>query len=176
MTTKNIYRNRKTLNYDNKLSFFQFRINWNNMYTNQKLSTFKHWINPSCTLCKQQEENINHLFWTFPNVSIFLAKCIQFLFLNYEGFHNLNRKFNKENFIFGIRNESYTTVDNVVLMLMKKFIWNKRCTEELPTINIFKSYLKTELTQYLNVNLTPKIDVRLKIMDSKPFQDFINQL
>ena len=166
----------KTLNYDNKLSFFQFRINWNNMYTNQKLSTFKHWINPSCTLCKQQEENINHLFWTFPNVSIFLAKCIQFLFLNYEGFHNLNRKFNKENFIFGIRNESYTTVDNVVLMLMKKFIWNKRCTEELPTINIFKSYLKTELTQYLNVNLTPKIDVRLKIMDSKPFQDFINQL
>ena len=72
--------------------------------------------------------------------------------------------------------ESYTTIDNVVLMLMKKFIWNKRCTEELPTIHIFKSYLKTELKHYLNVNLTPKIDVRLKIMDSKPFQDFINQM
>ena len=91
-------------------------------------------------------------------------------------FHQLNRKLNKENFIFGIKNESYTTIDNLVLMMIKKFIWNKRCKEEIPTINQFKSYLKKELTHYMNVNLTPKPDVRLKIMDSQPFQDFINQM
>merc|ERR1712173_77231 len=90
---------------------------------------------------------------------------IQFPFFNYEGFHQLNRKLNKENFVFGIKNESYTTIDNLVLMMIKKFIWNKRCKEEIPTINQFKSYLKTELTHYMNVNLTPKPDVRLKIMD-----------
>ena len=171
-----IYRNRKTLNFDNKLSFFQFLINRNNMYTNQKLSTFKRWISPLCTFCNGEEENIEHLFWSCPIVSSFLTQCIQFLYRNYEDFHSLNVKFNKENFIFGIRHESYTTVNNLVLMLLKKFIWNKRCTEELPTIPVFKSYLKTELNHYLNVNLTPKIDVRLKIMDSKSFQDFINNL
>ena len=146
------------------------------MYTNQKLSTFRHWISPLCTFCNGQEENIEHLFWSCPIVSSFLTQCIQFLYRNYEDFHSLNVKFNKENFIFGIRNESYTTVNNLVLMLLKKFIWNKRCTEELPTIPVFKSYLKTELNHYLNVNLTPKIDVRLKIMDSKSFQDFIKNL
>ena len=171
-----IYRNRKTLNFDNKLSFFQFLINRNNTYTNQKLATFKEWISPLCTFCKQQEENINHLFWNCPITSNFITQCIRFLFFNYEGFNQINRKLNKENFIFGIKNESYTTIDNLVLMMIKKFIWNKRCKEEIPNINQFKSYLKTELTHYMNVNLTPKPDIRLKIMDSKPFQDFINQL
>ena len=171
-----IYRNRKTLNFDNKLSFFQFLINRNNTYTNQKLATFKEWISPLCTFCKQQEENINHLFWNCPITSNFITQCIRFLYFKYEGFNQINRKLNKENFIFGIKNESYTTIDNLVLMMIKKFIWNKRCKEEIPTINQFKSYLKTELTHYMNVNLTPKPDVRLKIMDSKPFQDFINQL
>ena len=171
-----IYRNRKTLNYDNKLSFFQFLINRNNMYTNQKLSTFKEWISPLCTFCKQQDETINHLFWDCPTVSYFLTQCIQYLYFHYEGFQNLNRKLNKENFIFGIRKESYTTIDNVIFMLIKKFIWNKRCTEENPTINTLKSHLKTELTHYMNVNLTPKADVRLKIMDSISFQNFINQM
>ena len=163
-------------NYTSKLSFFQFLINRNNTYTNQKLATFKEWISPLCTFCKQQEENINHLFWNCPITSNFITQCIRFLYFKYEGFNQINRKLNKENFIFGIRNESYTTIDNLVLMMIKKFIWNKRCKEEIPTINQFKSYLKTELTHYMNVNLTPKPDIRLKIMDSKPFQDFINQL
>ena len=96
-----IYRNIKNLNYDNKLSFFQFLINRNNMYTNQKLSTFKHWISPLCTFCNQQEESIEHLFWSCNIVSTFLTQCIQFLFISYDDFHTLNRKINKENFLFG---------------------------------------------------------------------------
>ena len=53
----------KTLNYDNKLKFFQFTINRNTIKTNYIVNKFKPEVNPECSFCHNVDEKLNHLFW-----------------------------------------------------------------------------------------------------------------
>ena len=171
-----IYRNMRTLNYDNKLKFFQFTINRNTIKTNYILSKYKHHINPKCSFCNQHDETINHLFWECPVTSYFIYRCTQFLYATHDDAHNIITNLTKKNFFFGIQKEGFNDVNNYLLMLIKKFIWNKRCFKVHPQLEDFKKYMKTEITHQMNANLSPKSELRIKILESTGFKNFVELL
>ena len=83
---------------------------------------------------------------------------------------------NKQNFIFGIPTEGFNDINNYLFMLMKKFIWNKRCFKKLPTLADFKKFLKTEVTHQINATLSPHADLRMKILKNEQIKKFIDNL
>ena len=171
-----IYRNMKTLNYDNKLKFFQFTINRNTIKTNYIVNKFKPEVNPECSFCHNADEKLNHLFWECPQTSNFIFRCTQFLYASYDGANDIISKMNKQNFIFGIPTEGFNDINNYLFMLMKKFIWNKRCFNKIPTLADFKKFLKTEVTHQINATLSPHADLRMKILKNEEIKTFIDNL
>ena len=61
-------------------------------------------------------------------------------------------------------------------MIMKKFIWNKRCFKKSPTLADFKKFLKTEVTHQINATLSPHADLRMKILKNEQIKNFIDNI
>lgn len=98
-----------------------------------------------CTFCKEEEEEetIYHLIWECPIVQRFLEQlhsiCIS---------KDIELNLSNDTFIFGkTNNNKFSELFNIMLMLIKQYIYKARCQKTCPSIkgflNIFSSYLKT---------------------------------
>ena len=45
-----------------------------------------------------------------------------------------------------------------------------------PQLEDFKKYMKTEITHQMNANLSPKSELRIKILESTGFKNFVELL
>ena len=103
-------------------------------------------------------------------------RCTQFLYATHDDAHNIISNLTKKNFLFGIQKENFNDVNNYLLMLIKKFIWNKRCLKVHPKMEDFKKFMKSEMTHQMNANLSPSNELRMKILESTGFKNFIEIL
>lgn len=129
------------IKYHNNMKYLQFQILQRSLRTNRILCKFLPKQTNMCTFCNNSVETISHLFFDCGKTSLFLDS-LNLLLQNVHIFIKLTRK----NMLFGNANKSAMDVENLLILYSKSFIWYCRQRKTLPTMNLFKSYIKPILT------------------------------
>ena len=131
-----------TINYDNSLKWLQYQITRNSLKTNYVVNHFKPDVHPTCSFCKQQDmmENISHLFWHCSYVGNFLLEALQFL-----SSIGLYIYPSKNQFIFGVFNEASESPTNLVILILRKYIWRQKFKSSTLCLSELQGYLKAYL-------------------------------
>ena len=123
-----------------KLRWFHYRLVNRILGTNTVL--FKMGIRDSdlCTFCSCDKETYDHLFFFCSKVSTFISDVFHWILNN----TNIRLHLNAKALILGCNNSCFrNNILNVVLINLKFFIYKCRCDNTLPTIHLFKFYLKS---------------------------------
>ena len=154
---------------DTKLQWFQSRINYRILGTNNLLHKIKIKEINLCSLCHQQKETIIHLFCDCEIVKCFWNE-IQTLINTYCPTTSL--KLTNQDIIFG--NRYFTDVLNTTIMLAKYHIFKSK--ENIrPNIEVFKKQL---LTQYRIDQYNARENLKQEINEYywSPFTNLINHI
>ena len=93
---------------DVKVQWFQYRITHRILGTNSLLNKMKITNDPLCSLCKQSDETLEHLFWECQ-----ISKTIIDEMLPRQSFPFID----KTTFLLGYLTKSASTINNVILFL-----------------------------------------------------------
>ena len=127
-TGKNIYKLPFLVTIDSKSRAFQFKINHNIYYTNQKLNQVAIKDSSQCSFCKGQEESLRHLF----------IEC-EFVQPIWSDLHNLmNESFRDDEKLFGkyenINDKNYDLLSHLTI-IVKQSIHASRIAYSLPSFD-----------------------------------------
>ena len=129
-----------SINYDNSMKWLQYQITRNCLKTNNVVNRFKPEVSPICSFCKDQNtmEKISHLFWHCNVVGGFICEALQFL-----GTMGLYINPSRNQFIFGVLEETSDSPTNVVILILKKYIWRQKFTSCTLSLSDLKGFIKT---------------------------------
>ena len=132
---KNIYKLPFLVTIDSKSRAFQFKINHNIYYTNQKLNQVAIKDSSQCSFCKGQEESLRHLF----------IEC-EFVQPIWSDLHNLmNERFRDDEKLFGkyenINDKNYDLLSHLTI-IVKQSIHASRIAYSLPSFDKVKSKIR----------------------------------
>ena len=133
-----IYRLPFIITQNSRLQWFQYKINHLILTTNSFLSKINLVPSPLCTFCKEQPESITHLLWECEKVQNLLESIDTWIVD--EGSFSMN--FNKRTFLFGIFNNNYATVQNLVILTIKYYIYCSRCLNRMLSLQGAKQAIK----------------------------------
>ena len=97
----------------------------------------------NCSFCSGSSENLAHLFWLCPKVSLFWDNLVERL----EQFKLIPRNYSKDVAIFlGLRSDnSVSAVQlNLCFLLARYFIWCCRVNKKIPLLKSFLLVLKSQ--------------------------------
>lgn len=124
-----------------KLQWLQFRINHHILTTNKYLFKIGKECSKLCNFCKQHDETIFHVLWECPNV--------QELFQQFFEFCQSKRITIQRDpliFIFGLHSDPISTDIYSIFLVMKSYIYRKRCLNEALTIHELLIDIKTHIS------------------------------
>ena len=133
------YRFNININFDNRIKWINYQIVRGCLKVNRIISRFKP-IQPTCTFCSQNIEDITHLFWECNLVQEFR----RYVMNHYNSWPGI-RIVTKKECIFGVKTEKTTSPLNLLLFYIKHFIWVNRCKKNLPTLINFNRYFSYEI-------------------------------
>ena len=149
---KKTYNLTANIKYGNKLKYLQFQINRNSLYTNYKVNKFKPYISPSCSYCSNNSETINpeselvsHLFWSCVHVAGFWHDLQAWL-----ATLDTILPIEKLKILFGIHEESASSVSNFIILNAKQFIWRTKFGSKKLEIPLFQKYFYSKLIDLRN--------------------------
>lgn len=121
---------------DNKLKNFQYKFLHRIIPTNTFL--LKVHLAPSslCGFCLCNPETLEHLFWECQKIQSFWADLQMYLQERLLSFSK-----NRNKIYFGDPN--YTTIENLVILIAKKYIYNAKCNDYNISMIGFRNILKT---------------------------------
>ena len=134
-----------TINYDHSLKWLQYQITRNCLKTNYVVNHFKPEVPPSCSFCKEQDmiEKITHLFWDCSYVRNFILGALQFL-----SSIGLYISPSKTQFIFGVLDEVSESPTNVMILILKKYIWRQKFTSCTLSLSDLEGYIKIYVSDF----------------------------
>ena len=130
-----------SINHDNPAKWLQHQIVRNSLQTNAIVSHFKANVGPECDFCHFETEKISHLFWHCRIVGNFLNEVIDLI-------KNSGIQFTptKEQFLFGYIDQAYNTPPNILVLHLKKYIWNTKFkSSNILSLVGFKNYFRIVL-------------------------------
>jgi len=117
---------------ETKLRSFQYNIISRTLITNKKLYQWKLVDSDLCQFCKVKEETIEHLMYGCDKV----AKLWQAIFAKLEQYMNVFHVVsNPRAVICGTNNTNNYKLVNHILLIVKKYIYNSRCMNNVLSIN-----------------------------------------
>ena len=137
-----VYKNTKTICFNNKIKFFQYQINRGVLKTNNVLTHFVENQSNLCTFCQLHIETIIHLFWDCPIVNDFYNQLSVF-------FNSIRVTWppvNREKFLFGNSKDGFLSLTEYTYLYLKYFIWCTRCTKNELSLAAFKNKFKVSVT------------------------------
>jgi hypothetical protein len=129
------------INFMNNIKWLQFRIFHRVLQTNRIRSKYKPNVVNICDICKAEPETISHLFFRCLPVRHFWNNLNTFS-TNIGSALNINEK----EILFGDLTTKIDSVENILLMHGKAYIWQCKLYEKQPCIIAFKKYFKIILT------------------------------
>ena len=136
-TWNNIYILPFTVTKDSKLQWLQYRINHHILTTNKYLYKVGLTDSSQCSFCKSHTETILHILWECDKVQILLNNLKRITELKDIPFLTLDR----EIFLFGVvdQKDSLTNVNNIILLIIKAYIYRMRClNKNLSIVSLLK--------------------------------------
>ena len=142
---------------DTKLQWLQFRIFHRIIATNSYLFQIKYVESDVCTFCHYGKETFTHLFWDCIYINPLWGEFIAW----YNDKESENIVLDIVDVLFGKSNASATL--NMLIILMKNFIYKQRVIKSIAGFAGFISYLKyyqtIEKNIYLKKNMIQKFDI-----------------
>ena len=142
---------------DTKLQWLQFRIFHRIIATNSYLFQIKYVDSDVCTFCHYEKETITHLFWDCIYINPLWGEFIAW----YNDKESENIVLDMVDVLFGKSNACVTL--NMLIILMKNFIYKQRVNKSIAGFAGFISYLKyyqtIEKDIYLKKNMIQKFDI-----------------
>ena len=147
---KNIYKIPFHVTRQTSLQWLQYRINHFILTTNSYMYKIGIVNSPYCNRCNTDVETIEHALWECDLVQNFLNEFCGLLDSLYIPF-----LFNKETFIFGLFNNLsgiFNSVDNLILLLIKQYIYKTRCLQQSLSTHCLKLIIKDHynILNYIN--------------------------
>ncbi len=143
-----------------KLRSFQFKINHNILYTNEKLYKIGKVESPLCCMCNEQVETLVHLFVECEKLKSFWKKTAELL-------HPYGiEKINTTDIILGIlKNESTNNITNHIILEAKYYLYVCKLEKILPNFARFTKRLK--ITENIEKQIASKSEKSKKAHDYK---------
>ena len=116
---------------ENKTRAFQFKVNHNIFYHNQKLFDLKMIDSPKCTFCNEENETLSHLFLNCKHVKPLwnqISKQMQSSVHEYEQLNDVNKLLG----FFNQLNDKKYLVWSLITILVKYYIHICRLNEKVP--------------------------------------------
>ena len=150
-----VYALNSSIKNENKLKYLQFQINRNNLFTNYKVNKFKENISPFCNFCSYNDgstdlhlEVVSHLFHDCRLVQKLWREIGTWLM----GF-DLQISVDKKVLLFGKIDQSSSSIENVLILTTKYYIWITRCQNAELNFIAYKRFLKSKLEDLKNACL-----------------------
>ena len=121
---------------DSSLRWFQYRISNRILATNRYLYKLNILQSDMCTFCHNQSESILHLFVECVHVEDIWSRLEQWIFIKCGIFLNLN----KLDILFG-KISSKNDALNLIILLVKQYIYKKRYRQEILNFEGLKYYI-----------------------------------
>lgn len=125
------------LKFHNDVKWLQYRIFHRSLPTNRILSKFIPNKSNLCDFCLLETETISHFFYRCQITNTFLQQTQIFLETL-----NLGFRINEKTILFGNTNQDQNSFSNLMILYMKKHIWNAKQKSTHPNINAFKPFVK----------------------------------
>jgi len=142
-----IYQLPYKVTLETKSREFQYKLLNSFLYTNTILHKMKLVSSPLCSLCANENESLEHLFYNCPFVQPFWSSLRETLTNVYINMNVLSC----EDIIFGVFNISEdSNIINHIILLAKQYIYYCKIKKILPMIKIFiKKIKRTSQTEYI---------------------------
>ena len=121
---------------DTKLQWLQYRINYRILATNSYLFKIKYVDTDTCSFCNIETETITHLFWDCIYINPLLGEVITWV----KNTSSENFELVAHEVILGKDNAS--TIQNVLLLLLKSYIYYQRMIKTIPNFTGYLSHVK----------------------------------
>ena len=136
------YRLHSTITFNNRIKWFQYKINRGALTTNSVLCYFKPNITDRCTFCLTGKEDILHLFWNCPFVQQFFISLTPYINTLAVTWPPNSR----ESFLFGDHSSTFLSETGYIFLMIKHFIWVSRCLKNDLSLANFKSKLVSNIS------------------------------
>ena len=140
---KSVFMSISNCTKDSKLLWFQYRIFYRILATNNYLYKFKITTNNTCNLCKQEVESIEHLFFYCAKSNEIWKQFEQMLLSQC----NMNVNLTLTDILLGCTREKYHAL-NLMILLIKQYIFYKSRKSNVMSIDEIKkcvlAYYQTE--------------------------------
>ena len=124
-----------------KIKWFQLRINYRILVTNNTLKEMGLRQYNHCSFCHNEKDTIKHYLWDCPLVQIFWQQLEQLLRDKCQNCVRL--RFNSMLVLFGQDDKTVTDEGfDFIILHAKYYVYKYHIKEQLPTINGFIEYLK----------------------------------
>ena len=124
------------IRYHNSLKWLQLRILRRSLHTNIILSKYNHNVHELCNFCKNEPETISHIFFYCSIVQNLHSELNVFL-----NMVNIYLPFDCKTLLFGNPKKKAMSLDNLILLYLRGFLWRFKYSNHTPTLRCFKYYL-----------------------------------
>ena len=132
------------------------RLIHSSLVTSSFLPTCKIRESDLCSFCHQDKETIEHLFWTCPVVHAFWEELIACFW----PYIDMSAVLNLRNVLLGITNTKQFELINLIILMVKRYIYVQRCKEAylnlIGFINILKRSYNLEVEIYKDKSVMVK--------------------
>ena len=139
---------------DTQTRAFQFKLLHRILYTNYDLTKRNIDVSPLCTFCNEQNETIEHVFYSCRFTETFwneFYNCFKQALV-------LSQKPSLKDVIFG--NTSYSMIYNHLLLIAKRHIYSTKMKKDKPYFPLFKLWVKSNYhLEYEIANKKDKLEV-----------------
>ena len=116
-----------------KLRFFHYQIINRILSTNSSVAKWNKDISKECTLCNNYSETIIHLLVECEKVKTLWRNLEKWL----KYFHKIEISLDKESILLNNYKDKHSTYVNLMILIMKRYIYVTRCEESDPKFNCF---------------------------------------
>ena len=111
-----------SINIDNKFKWLQYQVLRNSLQTRVIVSHFRREVSDQCQYCNLEPELISHLFWHCHIVKTFYNDVFNY-------FRSINVEYapSMTQMLFGFHKLEYYHPKNYITILLKRYIWCKKC-------------------------------------------------
>ena len=136
MNWNSVYNMPYKCTLDTKTHYLQFRFIHRILPTNSFLHTIGLVNSDKCSFCKKEKETTNHLMWSCQVITKLWSDVFEWL-----GSLNVNVIITYKEVCFGIHGVKCSTFLNIVLLLVKRFIYKCKTQEAIPNVCDLKHWI-----------------------------------
>ena len=146
-TWRERYQRCRKIKYDNRLKWIVYQVNRGSQFSNLRVNKFIPSVSKDCTFCTLEgtqppvpPETLEHLYFGCNSTHNFWNPTLAWFSAS-----DCHIDFDRSTLLFGTPKHPPSSKENYLIQISKSFLWKMRCQKKLPSLLIFRKYLKFKI-------------------------------